>query len=86
VTLGVAVAVAVGVGVCGVGVGVGVPHMPSLRGAGTHAAILTVSTRQPSPEPLMSLAIRQRSRAPCVAKMGMLTTVVMNPAELPLQA
>ena len=89
VTVGVTVGLTVGVGVIGgVGVGVGVPHgcvvLPS-RGTGTHAVILTVSTRQPSPEPLVSLAIRQRSR-PWAANQGMFTTVVMNPPELPLQA
>ena len=55
VTVTVAVAVAVAVGVGGT-VAVGVGH-----GFDTHPAILTVSTRQPSLEPLVSLAIRQRS-------------------------
>jgi hypothetical protein len=75
--------VPVGVGdIGGVGVtgGVGVSH-----GAGAHQAIKIVSTRQPSLEPLLSLAIRQRSLPP-VEMNGKLTTVVMNPSELPLQA
>lgn len=79
VTLGVAVTVdvAVGVGVIG---GVGVPH-----GTGSHQAINTVSTRQPSLEPLLSLAIRQRSLPPGGMN-GRFTTVVTKPFELPLQA
>jgi hypothetical protein len=44
-----------------------------------------VSTRQPSLEPLVSLAIRQRSLPPVGIK-GRFTTVVMKPSELPLQA
>jgi hypothetical protein len=83
VTLGLTVAVGVTVGV-GVGGWHGPVALPS-RGTGTHAVMLTVSTRQPSPEPLVSLAIRQRSRAWAPNK-GMLTTVVTNPPELPLQA
>ena len=88
--VGVTVGVTEGVGVGGValGVGDGVPHgcvVSPLRGTGTHAVILTVSTRQPSPEPLVSLAIRQRSR-PCAPNQGMFTTVVINPPELPLHA
>jgi hypothetical protein len=89
VVVGVTVGVTVGVGVgVIVGVGVGGWHGPVVslsRGTGTHAVILTVSIRQPSPEPLVSLAIRQRSRA-WEPNPGMFTTVVMNPAELPLQA
>jgi hypothetical protein len=54
VTVDVAVAVAVGVGVTG-GVGVAV------HGGPEHHVILTVSTRQPSLDPAVSLAIRQRS-------------------------
>src|SRR4029077_21124324 len=54
VTVGVAVAVAVGVGVIG-GVGVG------LHGIPWHRLMVTVSTRQPSAELMLSLAIRQRS-------------------------
>ena len=87
VTLGVVVAVGVGVAVgvvvavaVAVGVGVGVSH-----GTGSHQAIRTVSTRQPSLEPLLSLAIRQRSLPPA-GMSGRFTTVVMKPSELPLQA
>jgi hypothetical protein len=83
VAVAVAVAVAVGVGdtvTVGVAVGVGLGH-----GNGRHQAILTVSTRQPSLEPLVSLAILQR-RLPPVAIKGTVTTVVMKPSELPLQA
>ncbi len=76
---GVPVAVAVGVALAGV-VGVGV-HPAKMW----HQVMLTVSTRQPSLEPLLSLAMRQRSLA-CVCTNGMLTTVVMKPSELPLQA
>lgn len=86
VVVGVAVdeaeAVAVGVGVIGgVALGVGVGH-----GFGTHPAILTVSTRQPSLEPLLSLAIRQRSLVLPEKKRGRFTTVVTKPPELPLHA
>jgi hypothetical protein len=45
--------VAVGVGVGGVGVGV--------HGSPWHQVMFTVSTRQPSVESLLSLAMRQRS-------------------------
>ncbi len=44
-----------------------------------------VSRRQPSLEPLVSLAILQRSLKP-VEIIGRFTTVVMKPPELPLQA
>ena len=78
----VAVAVGVGVGVgVGVAVGVGEGH-----GFGTHPAILTVSTRQPSLEPLVSLAIRQRSLLLPAKMKGRFTTVVIKPSELPLHA
>ena len=81
-TVGVAVAVGVGVGVIGgVAVGVGVEH-----GSGAQPAILTVSTRQPSLDPVVSLAIRQRSLLSTAIKTGRLITVVMKPFELPLQA
>ena len=94
VTLGVEVAVAVGVGVTvgvteavgvgvidgvGEGVGDGVGH-----GTGAHQRESIVSTRQPSLEPVVSLAIRQRSLPLPVN--GRFTTVVMKPSELPLQA
>ncbi len=89
VTVGVAVGVAVGVTVGvtdgvgvgvigGVGVGVGVPEK-------WHQTMLVVSMRQPSLEPLLSLAIRQRS-TPFPSSWGMFTTVVMKPSELPLHA
>jgi len=80
VTVGVTVGVAVGVGVGVIG-GVGVGH-----GIGAQPTIFIVSTRQPSLEPLMSLAIRQRNLLPGGRKTGRLTTVVMKPCELPLQA
>lgn len=87
--MGVALGVEVGVGVsAGVGVGVadgvavGVKH-----GTGTHETRLTVSARHPSPEPLLSLAIRQRSlQFVKMVSFPRSTTVVMNPCELPLQA
>lgn len=82
VTVGLAVGVTVGVGV-GVGVigGVGVGH-----GIGAQPTMSTVSTRHPSLEPLVSLAIRQRSLLFGGKTIGRLTTVVMKPCELPLQA
>jgi hypothetical protein len=88
VTLGVTVAVGVGVGlIVGVGVigGEGVGPQGGVgasSGIGLHHVTLTVSTRQPSPEPLLSLAILHRS----IPKAGMSITVVINPCELPLQA
>jgi hypothetical protein len=86
VIVGVAVAVAVGVAVgvdeaVAVALGVGEGH-----GFGTHPAILTVSTRQPSLEPLVSLAIRQRSLLLPAKMKGRFTTVVIKPSELPLHA
>jgi hypothetical protein len=82
VGLAVAVAVGVGVGVIGgVAVGVGVGH-----GTGAQPAILTVSTRQPSLEPPVSLAIRQRSLLLPAKMKGRFTTVVIKPSELPLHA
>ena len=80
VAVGVAVGVAVSVGV-GVAVGVGVGH-----GIGTQPIISTVSTRQPSVDPVVSLAIRHRSLLSVERKIGRLTTVVTKPSELPLQA
>jgi sugar/nucleoside kinase (ribokinase family) len=77
VSVAVAVGVAVGVGGT-VGVGDGVPEK-------WHQTILAVSTRQPSLEPVLSLAIRQRSTA--FASSGdRSTTVVIKPSEFPLQA
>jgi hypothetical protein len=64
-----------------VALGVGEGH-----GFGTHPAILTVSTRQPSLEPLVSLAIRQRSLLLPAKMKGRFTTVVIKPSELPLHA
>jgi len=81
VTVGVRVGVTVGVGVGVIGVGVGVHGGPWPW----HQVMSTVSTRQPSFDPLLSLAIRQRSLPGCWIA-GTLTTVVMKPSELPLQA
>src|SRR5262245_22638920 len=72
----------------GVGRGLGVAYCRGVgveQGTGSHQAMLTVSTRQPSFEPLRSLAIRQRNLPPVGTK-GRFTTVVMKPPELPLQA
>lgn len=97
---GVTVAVAVGVGEIGgvavavpvgetvaVGLGVGVPVAVAVgvgHGLFTQPKISTVSTRQPSLDPVVSLAIRQRN---FMGKAnGRLTTVVTKPSELPLQA
>ncbi|TMJ80107.1 MAG: hypothetical protein E6G79_19440 [Alphaproteobacteria bacterium] len=82
VAVGVAVnvAVAVGVGLCstvGVGVAVGVPKK-------WQAYTVTSSTRQPSLEPVVSLAMRQRNLE--FAEGGTFTTVVMKPSECPLHA
>ena len=79
---GLVVGVGVAVGVdetVAVAVGVGEGH-----GFSTQPKISTVSTRQPSFDPVVSLAIRQRS---FMGKTnGRLTTVVTKPSELPLQA
>jgi hypothetical protein len=80
--VGVDEAVAVGVGVIG-GVALGVGEG---QGIGAHPAMLTVSTRQPSLKPLVSLAIRQRSRLLPAKMKGRFTTVVIKPSELPLHA
>ena len=80
VTVGVTVGLTVGVGVGVIG-GVGVGH-----GIGAQPIISTVSTRQPSLEPLVSLAILQRSVVIGGRTTGKLTTVVMKPCELPLHA
>ena len=72
--------VSVGLGVGRDGVAVGV-----LQDIGSHPLILTVSTRQPSFEPLLSLAMRQRNSIRNAID-DILTTVVMKPGELPLQA
>ena len=77
--VGVTLGVGLGVGVIGgVGVGVGVPKK-------WHQTTLIVSTRQPSLEPLLSLAILQRS-TPFQSSDGRFTIVVVNPPELPVQA
>jgi hypothetical protein len=73
------VAVAVGVGLCvtvGVGVAVGVPKI-------LHSVTTTLSKRQPSLGPLVSLAIRHRST---VGPVGRFTVAVTKPPELPLHA
>jgi hypothetical protein len=70
-----AVAVAVGDG-DEVGVAVGVPLK-------WHSVTTTLSTRQPSLEPLVSLAIRHRST---VGAIGRFTVAVTKPSELPLHA
>ena len=79
VNVGVTVAVAVGltVGVGGGGVGV--------HGGPWHQLISMVSTRQPSLEPLLSLAILQRN-LPSMIIGGKATVVVIKPPELPLHA
>jgi hypothetical protein len=48
-----------------------------------HSVTTALSTRQPSLEPLVSLAIRHRS---IVGAIGRFTVVVMKPSELPLHA
>jgi hypothetical protein len=77
VGVGENVAVAVGVGLCGVGVAVGVPKIK-------HSVTTTSSTRQPSLEPLVSLAMRHRST--CIKPNGRFTVAVIKPCELPLHA
>jgi len=67
----------------GAGVGRGRLGVGGIHGTGAHPLTLTVSMRQPSLEPLLSLAIRQRSLSP-MTMIGRLTTVVMKPSELPL--
>src|SRR5262245_22845803 len=80
VGVGEAVAVAVAVGAW-VGLAVGVGH-----GFDTQPKISTVSTRQPSFDPVVSLAIRPLRPPPPGRTPGQLTTVVPKPSELPLQA
>ena len=75
---GVGEVVAVGVAVA---VGVG-EHRPP---GSWHQLISTVSTRHPSPEPVVSLPILHRS-LPSITCCGRLTVVVMKPRELPLHA
>ena len=92
VKVGVTVAVAVGVAVnVAVAVGVGLPGVDVGVAQGVPCSwqklIFTVSTRHPSLEPLLSLAIRQRSLPPGGPSIiGRFTTVVMKPSELPLHA
>ena len=76
----VAVGETLGVGEGGT-VGVGEQRPPR----SWHQLILTVSTRHPSPRPLMSLAILHRS-LPSITCDGRFTVVVINPPELPLHA
>src|SRR3954451_9491786 len=83
VGVGLAVAVTVGVGVAvavavAVAVGVGGPLK-------WHSVSVILSMRQPSPEPVLSLAILQRS-LPSITSVGRFTIVVMKPPELPLHA
>jgi hypothetical protein len=56
------------------------------HGNGAQPIISTVSTRQPSLDPVVSLAIRHRSLLFTGRNIGRLTTVVTKPSELPLQA
>jgi len=83
VGVGEAVAVAVGVEVAvavdvDVGDGVGTPPLQK---------IWTLSILQPWFEMLVSLAMRQRRTVGCpLAAAGRFATVVMKPAEFPLQA
>ena len=82
----VAVAVAVGIGegdIVAVGVKVGVAVGVPLK---WHSVTTVLSTRQPSLEPLVSLAIRQRNFTLPDSKPATLTTVVIKPSELPLHA
>ena len=70
-----------GVGRClGVGRGTGVPGGPA------HHVKITLSMRHPSPEPLVSLAIRHRSLTDVTTGAPRFTTVVIKPAEFPLHA
>lgn len=96
----VEVAVAVGVGVggivavgvddgvtvpVGVGVGVNVAVAVGVHGGPWHQLMSIVSTRQPSLEALLSLAILQRN-LPSMTIGGNATVVVIKPPELPLHA
>jgi hypothetical protein len=74
---GTGVGLAVGEGVA-VGVGLGSPLK-------WHSVTVMLSMRQPSPEPLLSLAILQRS-LPSTTSVGRFTVVVIKPPELPLHA
>jgi hypothetical protein len=81
----VAVAVAVPLGVA-VGVALTVAVGVGVHGGPWQKVRLTVSTRQPSLEPLVSLATRQRSLPSFGKPEGRFTTLVINPSELLLQA
>src|SRR4030095_4220819 len=67
-----------GVGVDLTGIGVGVPEK-------VHSVTKMLSTRQPSPEPLLSLAILHRS-LPSITSKGRFTVFVMRPPDFPLHA
>src|SRR3954468_5035902 len=85
VGVGVGLAVAVTVGV---GVAVAVAVAVAVGGGGPlkwHSVSVILSMRQPSPEPVLSLAILQRS-LPSITNVGRFTIVVMKPPELPLHA
>lgn len=84
VALGVTVGVAEGLAV-GVGVNVAVAVAVGVHGGPWHQLISIVSTRQPSLEPLLSLAILQRN-LPSMIINGKATVVVIKPPELPLHA
>lgn len=84
VALGVTVAVAEGLAL-GVGVNVAVAVAVGEQGGPWHQLISIVSTRQPSLEPLLSLAILQRN-LPSMIISGKATVVVIKPPELPLHA
>ncbi len=73
----------------GVGVGVGVTDgVGVIVGGGgfSHSVIEIVSMRHPSPEPLTSLPIRQRSTVGEVTFGPRSTLVVIKPPELPVHA
>jgi hypothetical protein len=80
----VTVAVAVGVGDGGI-VAVAVAVAVGVQSGPWPQLISIVSTRQPSLEPLLSLAILQRN-LPSITIKGKATVVVMKPPELPLHA
>ena len=69
----------------GRGAGVGARGVGNDTAMGSHQLILTVSTRQPSPEPLLSLAMRQRNLVLIPGNNGRFTTVVMKPPEFGLK-
>ena len=92
VGVGAAVAVAVAVGV-DVAVGVGVDVTVAIGvgviagvGVGPSHTMKILSTRQPSLEPLESLAMRQRRAMVCPLKPLRFTSVSMKSSELPVHA